>query len=129
MVIAVLMLSHRSGDYRLMKSGSGRAKECAAERAFEGLERHRWHGRITMVRVAGKNRNFRLARASVVAMSSDEADADRFRRQAMICREEAAKAGSPEDAASWLRLAEDFEERAQQLHCAIKHRLAKLKPS
>jgi hypothetical protein len=62
-------------------------------------------------------------------MSSDEADADRFRRQAMICREEAAKAGSPEDAASWLRLAEDFEERAQQLHCAIKHRLAKLKPS
>ena len=62
-------------------------------------------------------------------MNSDEADAERFRRQAMICREEAAKAGSPEDAASWLRLAEDFDERAQQLHRALEHGLAKLKPS
>ncbi|KRR21339.1 hypothetical protein CQ14_06730 [Bradyrhizobium lablabi] len=62
-------------------------------------------------------------------MNSDEADADRFRRQAMVCRQEAEKAGSPEDAASWLRLAEDFDERAQQLHRALERRLANLKPS
>jgi hypothetical protein len=36
-------------------------------------------------------------------------DADRFRRQAEICREESNKAYNPADAASWLRLADDFE--------------------
>jgi hypothetical protein len=65
-------------------------------------------------------------------MDSDD-DADRFRRQALICREEAAKARKPEDAASWLRLAEDFDKRAQQLlltsHRDLERRLAKLEPS
>ena len=59
-------------------------------------------------------------------MESDHAEADRFRKQAKICREEAAKAGSPEDAASWRRLAEDFDKRALQLHCALERRLGKL---
>ena len=40
-------------------------------------------------------------------------DTDRFRRQAEICREESNKAAcSPVDAASWLRLADDFEKLA-----------------
>jgi hypothetical protein len=63
-------------------------------------------------------------------MGSDYDDADRFRRQAKVCREEAAKAGgNPVDAASWLRLAEDFDQRAQQLHRALERRLSKLEPS
>ena len=44
-------------------------------------------------------------------------DADRFRRQAEVCREESAKALSLVDAAAWLRLADDFDmlaKRAQQ---------------
>jgi hypothetical protein len=41
-------------------------------------------------------------------MPSDNNDADRFRRQAGLCREKSAKARSPVDAASWLRLAEDL---------------------
>ena len=41
-------------------------------------------------------------------------DADRFRRQAEICREESNKACSPVDAASWLRLADDFEKLAER---------------
>jgi hypothetical protein len=69
-------------------------------------------------------------------MSGDETDADRFRRQAMICWEEAAKACGPEDAASWHRLAEDllrvgedFDERAQLRHRAIEPDSQKGKPS
>jgi hypothetical protein len=61
-------------------------------------------------------------------MTSDEADVDRFRRQAMICREEAAKARQPEDAASWLRLADDFDKLAQQLRRLLVNRIANLKP-
>jgi len=65
-------------------------------------------------------------------MGSDDHDRDRFRRQAGICREEAAKALSPVDAASWLQLADDFDKRAQQLllsnHRALERRLAKLRP-
>jgi hypothetical protein len=41
-------------------------------------------------------------------------DADRFRRQTEICREESNKAYSPVDAASWLRLADDFEKLAKR---------------
>ena len=40
-------------------------------------------------------------------------DADRFLRQAVVCREESDKAGSLVDAANWLRLAEDFEKLAR----------------
>jgi len=40
-------------------------------------------------------------------------DANRFLKQAEICREEANKALSPVEAASWLRLADDFEKRAK----------------
>jgi hypothetical protein len=43
-----------------------------------------------------------------IAMSSDNHDADRFRRQAGQCREKSARALSPVDATSWLRLAEDL---------------------
>jgi hypothetical protein len=35
----------------------------------------------------------------------------RFRRQAEVCREESSKARDLVDAASWLRLADDFEKR------------------
>jgi hypothetical protein len=45
--------------------------------------------------------------SSGIAMDID--DADRFRRQAEICREESSKACSTVDAASWLQLADDFE--------------------
>jgi hypothetical protein len=41
-------------------------------------------------------------------------DANRFLKQAAICREEADKAPDPIEAASWLRLAEDFEQRAKR---------------
>ena len=42
-------------------------------------------------------------------------DADRFRRQAKICREESNKAAcSLVDAASWLQLADDFEKLAER---------------
>jgi hypothetical protein len=62
-------------------------------------------------------------------MDSDYDDADRFRRQAGACWEEAAKAGNPVDEASWQRLADDFDQRAQQLHRALERRLSKLEPS
>ena len=42
----------------------------------------------------------------------DTDDADRFRRQAEICREELNKACNLVDAASWLQLADDFERLA-----------------
>jgi hypothetical protein len=42
----------------------------------------------------------------------DEYDVRRYRRQAEECRAEAAKASSPLDAASWLRLADDFDKLA-----------------
>ena len=42
----------------------------------------------------------------------DVDDAVRFRRQAEICREESSKARDLVDAASWLRLADDFENLA-----------------
>ena len=41
-------------------------------------------------------------------MPSDNHDADRFRRQAGLCREKSAKARSPVEGTSWLRLAEDL---------------------
>ena len=41
-------------------------------------------------------------------------DADRFLRQAVICREESNRALSLVEAASWLRLADDFEKRAKR---------------
>ena len=44
----------------------------------------------------------------------DADDANRFLKQAEICREEANKALSPIEAASWLRLANDFEQRAKR---------------
>ena len=44
----------------------------------------------------------------------DIEDTDRFLRQAKICREESNKAREPVDAASWLRLADDFEELAER---------------
>jgi hypothetical protein len=37
-----------------------------------------------------------------------EDDADRFRKQAGECREQAAKAVSPLDKEAWLRVAEDW---------------------
>ena len=51
-------------------------------------------------------------------------DADRFRRQAEICREESNKACSLVDAASWLQLAVDFEKlaaRERPLSLAWEH--------
>jgi hypothetical protein len=50
--------------------------------------------------------------SSGIAMDID--DADRFRRQAEICREESSKACSTVDAASWLQLADDFEKLAER---------------
>jgi hypothetical protein len=44
----------------------------------------------------------------------DADDANRFLKQAEICREEANKALSPIEAASWLRLAYEFEQRAKR---------------
>lgn len=44
----------------------------------------------------------------------DVDDAHRFLKQAEICREEANKALSPVEAASWLRLAADFEQRVNR---------------
>ena len=41
-------------------------------------------------------------------------DAARFRRQAEVCREESSKSRELVDAASWLRLADDFEKLAAQ---------------
>jgi hypothetical protein len=45
----------------------------------------------------------------------DIEDADRFLTQAVICREQSDKALSLVEAASWLRLADDFEKRANRL--------------
>jgi hypothetical protein len=45
-------------------------------------------------------------------------DAERFQRQAAVCREEADKAFTPAEAAKWLHLADDFDKlarRTQQL--------------
>jgi len=39
-------------------------------------------------------------------------DAARFRRQAEVCREQSSKTRDLVDAASWLRLADDFENLA-----------------
>ena len=41
-------------------------------------------------------------------------DANRFLKQAEVCREEANKALNLIEAASWLRLADDFEKRAKR---------------
>ena len=41
-------------------------------------------------------------------------DAARFRRQAEVCREKSSKSRELVDAASWLRLADDFEKLATQ---------------
>jgi hypothetical protein len=41
-------------------------------------------------------------------------DANRFLKQAEICREEANRKHSLIEAASWLRLADDFEKRVKQ---------------
>ena len=41
-------------------------------------------------------------------------DANRFLKQAEVCREEANKTPSLIEAASWLRLADDFEKRVKQ---------------
>jgi hypothetical protein len=70
-------------------------------------------------------------------MAIADNDADRFRRQAKVCRKEAEKAGSLVDAASWLRLAEDFDKLAERererlrykRHHALERQLAKLNPS
>ncbi len=53
-------------------------------------------------------------------MNSD--DANRFLRQAEVCREEATKAPNPIEAASWLQLADDFERRAKQRSKLIERR-------
>jgi hypothetical protein len=47
-------------------------------------------------------------------MAIADNDADRFRRQAEVCRKESEKAHSLVDAASWLRLAEDFDKLAER---------------
>jgi hypothetical protein len=47
-------------------------------------------------------------------MALDEDDADRFIRQARVCRDQSVKAQDLIDAASWLRLADDFEELAER---------------
>ena len=44
----------------------------------------------------------------------DIEDADRFLKQAAVCREEANKALDLIEAASWLQLADDFEKRAKR---------------
>ena len=70
-------------------------------------------------------------------MTIAENDADRFRRQAEVCRNESEKAQSLIDAASWLRLAEDFDKLAEReqerlrnkRHDALARQLANLKPS
>jgi hypothetical protein len=41
-------------------------------------------------------------------------DANRFLKQGEICREEANKTPSLIEAASWLRLADDFEKRVKR---------------
>jgi hypothetical protein len=41
-------------------------------------------------------------------------DAARFRRQAEVCREESSRTRELVEAASWLRLADDFERLAVQ---------------
>jgi len=70
-------------------------------------------------------------------MAIAENDADRFRRQAEVCRNESEKAHSLVDAASWQRLAEDFDKLAEReqerlrnkRHDALARQLANLKPS
>jgi hypothetical protein len=47
-------------------------------------------------------------------MTIADNDAARFRRQAEACRKESEKALSLVDAASWLRLAEDFDKLAER---------------
>jgi hypothetical protein len=49
-----------------------------------------------------------------IFMAIADNDADRFRRQAEVCRKESEKAHSLVDAASWLRLADDFDKLAER---------------
>jgi hypothetical protein len=69
----------------------------------------------------------------LVAMALDEDDADRFHRQARVCRDQSEKARDLIDAASWLRLADDFERLAERerlrCHHALERRLGALPPS
>ena len=69
----------------------------------------------------------------LVAMALDEDDADRFHRQARVCRDQSEKARDLIDAASWLRLADDFEKLAERErlrhHHALERRLRALPPS
>jgi hypothetical protein len=60
---------------------------------------------------------FKFSRGAWHSLESgvvDIEDVDRFLRQAVICREESIKALSLIEAASWLRLADDFEKRANR---------------
>ena len=52
----------------------------------------------------------------------DVDDAVRFRRQAEVCREEPSNARDLVDAASWLRLADDFEKLAARGKAAADER-------
>ena len=54
----------------------------------------------------------------------DYADADRFLRQAVICREQSVKTLSLIEAASWLQLANDFDKRANRIKSNKKRPLS-----
>jgi hypothetical protein len=60
-------------------------------------------------------------------MALFEDDADRFLRQATVCRDQSVSAPDLIDAASWLRLADDFDEPAErerlQRHHTLERRL------
>ena len=66
-------------------------------------------------------------------MALDEDDAVRFHRQAGVCRDQSEKARNLIDAASWLRLADEFEKLAERErlrgHNALERRLRALPPS
>ena len=70
-----------------------------------------------------------------MAPDEDDAvhDAVRFHRQARVCRDQSEKARDLIDAASWLRLADDFERLAERerlrRHDALERRLRALPPS
>lgn len=53
-------------------------------------------------------------------------DANRFLKQAEVCREEANKTLDLIEAASWLRLADDFERRAKREMSGKRHRPSSL---
>jgi len=61
-------------------------------------------------------------------MAIAENDADRFRRQAEVCRNESEKAHSLVDAASWLRLPEDFDKLAMSVTTPWRASLQTLSP-